>query len=108
MPHCFKRASLGLTTALAVGALFASAALAATIVGTPGNDRLRGSQLDDQIDAKAGGDVVRGFRGNDDINGGGGGGPPFGHPGKGTDQGPPGPAPDPGEPGGGGPPRAGP
>jgi Ca2+-binding RTX toxin-like protein len=87
MPHCFKRVSLGLTTVLAVGALFASAALAATIVGTPGNDRLRGSQFDDQIDAKAGNDVVRGFRGNDDINGGQGADRLFGNAGNDTIQG---------------------
>jgi len=42
----------------------------ATIVGTPGDDRLRGTPQRDVVVARGGDDVVRGLRGNDVICGG--------------------------------------
>jgi Ca2+-binding RTX toxin-like protein len=72
MRHCANRLSLGLTGALLGVALVASTALALTITGTSGNDRIRGSQQDDTIDALAGDDRVIGRAGNDTIDGDGG------------------------------------
>lgn len=69
MRHCANRLSLGLTGALLGVALFASTALALTITGTPGNDRIKGSAQDDTINALAGDDRVIGRTGNDVIDG---------------------------------------
>jgi Ca2+-binding RTX toxin-like protein len=69
MRHCAKRLSLGVTGALLGVALFASAAFAMHITGTPGNDRIKGSPEGDMINALAGNDRVRGRGGNDTIDG---------------------------------------
>jgi len=70
MRHSAKRLSLGLTGGVLGVAIFASAAFALTITGTPGNDRIRGSQQDDTINALAGNDRVIGRGGVDNIDGG--------------------------------------
>ena len=54
----FVAAATGLT-------IVAGVALAVTITGTPGDDRLRGTADADTINALPGNDVVRAFRGND-------------------------------------------
>jgi Ca2+-binding RTX toxin-like protein len=84
MRHCANRLSIGLTGALVGVALFASAALALTITGTDGNDRIKGSQQDDTINALAGDDRVRGRAGNDVIDGGAGADRLFGNAGDDT------------------------
>ncbi|MGH3148271.1 MAG: calcium-binding protein [Rubrobacter sp.] len=50
-------------------ALGATAALAAVINGTAGNDKLTGTNQADQIDARAGNDRVYGKGGNDTLEG---------------------------------------
>jgi Ca2+-binding RTX toxin-like protein len=58
-------------TALLAAALFAVAsAVAATQTGTNGDDKLRGSEQSDSIDAGAGDDYVAGLGGDDTLNGG--------------------------------------
>ena len=76
------RASAAFATTLLVAALLAATPASAatprcftekaTIVGTSGNDELRGTRRRDVIVAKAGNDTIRGLRGNDWICGGGG------------------------------------
>ena len=56
--------------AFACGALLASGALAATIVGTPRNDVLRGTAKADRLLGKGGDDRLYGLAGNDYLEGG--------------------------------------
>ena len=58
--------------ALACGGLLASGALAATIVGTPRNDVLRGTANADRLLGKGGNDRLFGLAGNDYLDGGAG------------------------------------
>jgi len=62
--------SLSIAVAAALSALLATAAIAATIVGTDGRDQITGTPQDDQIDAKDGNDRVRALDGDDDVLGG--------------------------------------
>jgi Ca2+-binding RTX toxin-like protein len=50
-------------------ALFAGAAMAVTITGTPGNDSLRGTDDPDTLDGLGGMDDIFGYGGNDKIYG---------------------------------------
>ncbi|HWC26801.1 MAG TPA: hypothetical protein VG474_09470 [Solirubrobacteraceae bacterium] len=54
----------------AVGLVVPAAALAATIEGGPGGERLRGTQFADTIDGNGGNDRIRGLRGADALDGG--------------------------------------
>jgi Ca2+-binding RTX toxin-like protein len=59
---------IGATAALAI--VPAGSALAATITGGPGNERLRGTSAADVIDANAGNDRIWGRGGGDQLTGG--------------------------------------
>ena len=61
------RISVALIVAVASLAGFSAVALAATIVGTNGNDNLTGTPSHDLIVAKAGGDHVNALAGNDRV-----------------------------------------
>ena len=76
-----RAAALTATTALA---LLPASALAATIQGGPGNERLLGTQAPDAIDANAGNDRVFGLAGSDELAGGLGNDRVFGHRGEDT------------------------
>jgi hypothetical protein len=52
--HCLKRFSLAPVIAIAIVALGAGTAMALTITGTDGHDRIVGSRQADTIDAKGG------------------------------------------------------
>src|SRR5829696_9772286 len=71
-----RAATFTATTALA---LLPTTALAATIQGGPGSERLRGTQAPDAIDANAGNDRVFGLAGDDQLAGGPGNDRVFGH-----------------------------
>jgi Ca2+-binding RTX toxin-like protein len=58
--------------AAVLGGLVASSALAATIVGTPGNDVLRGTANADRLLGKGGNDRLFGMAGDDYLQGGAG------------------------------------
>ena len=59
MKHSTNRISLSLALCAALACVFASVAVAATITGTPGNDKLTGTPDADTINALAGNDRVR-------------------------------------------------
>src|SRR3712207_9325670 len=59
-------------TAVAVLALVPATAVAATIIGGPGNERLRGTNGPDHIDGNQGDDRIFGRGANDTLIGGGG------------------------------------
>src|SRR6059058_711198 len=62
-PHMqLNRSTVGVIAALA---LVPSAAMAATIQGGPGNERLRGTRGPDRIDGNAGNDRIFGLAGDD-------------------------------------------
>jgi Ca2+-binding RTX toxin-like protein len=61
-----RKSTIGAVAALA---LIPGTALAATIEGGPGNDRLRGTHDADLINGHAGNDRIRGFAGNDTLLG---------------------------------------
>lgn len=65
MKHRSKALVLFTTVLLALGAVLASAALAAKIVGTNGDDTLNGTPKRDRISALAGNDKAYGRAGND-------------------------------------------
>lgn len=65
-----RHALVAATVVAGVGLLVASAALAATIVGTAGNDVLRGTAKADRLLGKAGNDRLFGLAGNDYLQGG--------------------------------------
>jgi Ca2+-binding RTX toxin-like protein len=67
-----RRVILMVVAMLAVLALAGGVALAATIDGTNGNDRLIGTDRADQIDGRGGQDVIRGHEGADTLDGGAG------------------------------------
>ena len=54
MPHSAKSLAAVLASALLGLSIFSATAFALHIVGTPGNDRIRGSNDADGIDARAG------------------------------------------------------
>jgi hypothetical protein len=56
--------------AISVLALAPSAALAATITGGPGDERLKGTRFADTIDGNGGNDRIRGLAGDDTLRGG--------------------------------------
>ncbi|TML97452.1 MAG: calcium-binding protein [Actinobacteria bacterium] len=67
-PHMqLNRSTMGVIAALA---LVPSAAMAATIQGGPGNERLRGTRGPDRIDGNAGNDRIFGLAGDDVLIGG--------------------------------------
>lgn len=74
-------------SAVAALALVPSAAFAATIVGGPGNERLRGTNAADQIDGNGGNDRIWGRDGDDQLVGGEGNDRIFGGRGNDTLQG---------------------
>lgn len=76
-----RNLTLGAMTALLL--IPAGTALAATITGGPGNERLRGTNAADTIDGNGGNDRIRGFAGDDQLIGGPGNDRVFG--GRGND-----------------------
>ena len=67
MSHCLKRLGLTSLIAVAVMGVAAGSALALTIMGTDGHDRIVGSRGADTIDAKGGPDRVLARAGDDAI-----------------------------------------
>ena len=65
MPDSGRRHWPAAATAVVVSGLLASAAYAAAIPGTPGDDRIRGTAGPDIINALTGDDRVRARRGSD-------------------------------------------
>jgi hypothetical protein len=78
----FKHSRAAVTAAAALAVLPASA-MAATIIGGPGNEFLRGTNAADQIDGNAGNDRIVGRNGDDHLVGGPGNDRVFG--GRGND-----------------------
>jgi Ca2+-binding RTX toxin-like protein len=56
--------------AVSVLAIAPGAAVAATIIGRPGNERLKGTRFADTIDGNGGNDRIRGLAGDDTLMGG--------------------------------------
>jgi Ca2+-binding RTX toxin-like protein len=77
-----RKSIIGATAALAI--VPASGALAATITGGPGNERLRGTNAADVIDGNAGNDRILGRSGDDRLTGGEGNDRIFGNAGNDT------------------------
>ena len=64
------RAAVALAASAVVVLTLASGAWTKNVVGTPGNDVLRGTAAADVIDGKGGNDVISGLAGNDRLRGG--------------------------------------
>src|SRR5436309_3087464 len=62
-----RKSTIAAVSALA---LVPSAALAATINGGPGDERLKGTRFADTIDGNGGNDRIRGLAGDDQLTGG--------------------------------------
>src|SRR3954468_13142963 len=62
-----RKSTVGAVAALA---LLPASAFAATIVGGPGDERLRGTNAPDVIDGNGGNDRILGLRGDDKLVGG--------------------------------------
>ena len=68
MPDSGRRLSPAAAIAVACSGLLATSAFAAHIVGTPGNDRIRGTAKADVIQAREGDDRVFARRGSDQVD----------------------------------------
>jgi Ca2+-binding RTX toxin-like protein len=68
MPDSGRRLIPAAAVAVACSGLLATSAFAAPILGTPGNDRIRGTAHADDITAREGDDRVFARRGNDSVD----------------------------------------